>query len=100
MALDVPPPKGPLFVFGIPFLQKFYTVYDEANNRVGFAIAQHKGEKPEVLVDVSDYNDAHSSTTKKTSAKRGRATSFLAKVQGESTYGGHGVVVSETLQAA
>merc|ERR1719473_814243 len=29
MPLDVPPPQGPLFVFGIPFLQKFFTVYDE-----------------------------------------------------------------------
>merc|ERR1719201_3035147 len=42
MPLDVPPPKGPLFVFGIPFLQKFYTVYDEANRQVGFGVAKHK----------------------------------------------------------
>lgn len=42
MALDVPPPKGPLFVFGIPFLQKFVTVYDTANRRIGFAVAQHQ----------------------------------------------------------
>jgi hypothetical protein len=42
MPLDVPPPKGPLFVFGIPFLQKFYTVYDEANRQIGFGVAQHK----------------------------------------------------------
>lgn len=41
MALDVPPPKGPLFVFGIPFLQKYFTVYDHGNNRVGFAVAKH-----------------------------------------------------------
>jgi hypothetical protein len=41
MPLDVPPPKGPLFVFGIPFLQKFYTVYDEANKKVGFGVAKH-----------------------------------------------------------
>jgi saccharopepsin len=43
MALDVPPPKGPLFVFGIPFLQKFFTVYDKKENKVGFAIAKHAG---------------------------------------------------------
>jgi len=41
MSLDIPPPKGPLFVFGIPFLQKFLTVYDAANSRVGFAVAKH-----------------------------------------------------------
>mmetsp|Transcript_30811 Transcript_30811/g.70664 ORF Transcript_30811/g.70664 Transcript_30811/m.70664 type:complete len:403 (-) Transcript_30811:186-1394(-) len=42
MSLDIPPPKGPLFVFGIPFLQKFFTVYDSSKNRVGFAVAKHK----------------------------------------------------------
>eukprot|EP00971_Amphidinium_carterae_P343623 6483483-Amphidinium_carterae.2 len=46
MSLDVPPPKGPLFVFGIPFLQKFYTVYDAVNKRIGFAVAKHKGQDP------------------------------------------------------
>jgi saccharopepsin len=44
MRLDVPPPNGPLFVFGIPFLQKFYTVYDEEKKSVGFAVAKHKGQ--------------------------------------------------------
>ncbi|CAE7837720.1 PGA [Symbiodinium microadriaticum] len=34
MNLDVPPPKGPLFVFGIPFLQKYFTVYDHENSRL------------------------------------------------------------------
>lgn len=46
MPLDVPPPKGPLFVFGIPFLQRFYTVYDVANARVGFAAAKHDSVAP------------------------------------------------------
>lgn len=41
MNLDVPPPNGPLFVFGDPFLRKFYTAYDKENNRVGFAEARH-----------------------------------------------------------
>mmetsp|Transcript_28135 Transcript_28135/g.66506 ORF Transcript_28135/g.66506 Transcript_28135/m.66506 type:complete len:418 (-) Transcript_28135:90-1343(-) len=49
MPLDVPPPKGPLFVFGIPFLQKFYTVYDIAQRQVGFGVAKHKGQSPEGL---------------------------------------------------
>jgi len=52
MDLDVPPPKGPLFIFGIPFLEKYYTVYDETNKRVGFAVARHKGQVPEALVEV------------------------------------------------
>merc|ERR1719231_2254238 len=52
MSLDVPPPKGPLFVFGIPFLQKFFTVYDHANSQVGFAIAKHKGGQATLLDTV------------------------------------------------
>lgn len=59
MSLDVPPPKGPLFVFGIPFLQKFYTVYDEANQKVGFAVARHADVAPAhaktLLVSVASH---------------------------------------------
>merc|ERR1719387_2193808 len=40
MALDVPPPKGPLFIFGDPFLRRFVTIYDRSGPRVGFAVAK------------------------------------------------------------
>jgi hypothetical protein len=43
MPLDVPPPNGPLFVFGIPFLQRFYTVYDAKSKRIGFGVSKHRG---------------------------------------------------------
>merc|ERR1719436_2100772 len=55
MNLDVPPPKGPLFVFGIPFLQKYYTVYDHNTQKVDFAVAQHSGEVAEVLVEIEPH---------------------------------------------
>merc|ERR1719261_1748681 len=41
MNLDVPPPKGPLFIFGDPFLRRFVTIYDKKGPRVGFAVAKH-----------------------------------------------------------
>jgi gastricsin len=52
MPLDLPPPNGPLFIFGIPFLQKYYSVYDWANSRVGLAVARHAGEEPPVLLSL------------------------------------------------
>lgn len=42
MSLDVPPPNGPLFIFGDPFLRKFFTAYDRINRKVGFAVARHR----------------------------------------------------------
>lgn len=68
MTLDVPPPKGPLFIFGIPFLQKYYTVYDHATAQVGFAVAKHVGEEPEALMMVGNAT-----------AQDPRSSSFLSR---------------------
>jgi hypothetical protein len=61
MSLDVPPPKGPLFIFGDPFLRRFVTIYDKRGPRVGFAVARHgnmdSAKAATIISDVKGHHD-------------------------------------------
>lgn len=76
MALDVPPPKGPLFIFGDPFLRRFVTIYDKNGPRVGFAVAKHAN------VDAA------------------KAETVIAKVDGEAQIGQTSEVASQAKSPA
>ena len=44
MPINVPPPRGPIFVFGEYFMRKFYTVFDRDNYVIGFAESKKSNE--------------------------------------------------------
>lgn len=55
MAIDVPPPRGPIFVFGEYFLRKFYSVFDRDQRVFGIARAKEV-EEPSDNIIVTPYD--------------------------------------------
>jgi len=41
MSLDVPAPRGPLWILGDVFMQKFFAIFSRNPARVGFAVSRH-----------------------------------------------------------
>ena len=62
MPLDVPEPRGPLFILGDAFMRKFYTVFDRAQDRVGIAVARQTG--PEMPMKKDLDNLVHGKATR------------------------------------
>jgi hypothetical protein len=62
MPIDVPKPRGPIFVFGEYFLRKFYTVFDRDLSLLGFSEANHDHSmtyetKNNIVTPYDDMND-------------------------------------------
>jgi len=51
MALDVPKPRGPLWILGDLFMMKYFTQYNRETNQVKIALANHKEPMQEEEAD-------------------------------------------------
>jgi len=52
------PGKGPVLVLGMPFLRKYYTVFDFGNSALGFAVAKQPATSPPVPPNAHETDGA------------------------------------------
>jgi len=85
MSLDVPPPKGPLFIFGDPFLRRFVTIYDRPGPRVGFAVAKHgnmDASKVDRIISQVEGGAAQAGQTREAAKNADNPAEVVLKLEG------------------
>ncbi|KAH8583135.1 membrane bound aspartyl with a signal peptide plus transmembrane domain [Cryptosporidium sp. chipmunk genotype I] len=55
--LDIPAPRGPLFVLGNNFIRKYYSIFDRDNLMVGFTLAKHSKYGP-MFISLSSNSES------------------------------------------
>eukprot|EP00927_Polykrikos_kofoidii_P061372 TRINITY_DN56209_c0_g1_i1.p1 TRINITY_DN56209_c0_g1~~TRINITY_DN56209_c0_g1_i1.p1 ORF type:complete len:479 (+),score=49.13 TRINITY_DN56209_c0_g1_i1:99-1535(+) len=72
MVLEIPPPRGPVFLLGDPFLRRYYTAYDRQRLRVGFALARQTESGTSALAKVSTRASPRDETSTRDLVSQGK----------------------------